>query len=160
MQFQVNTQRLDPYKNFKFRLRWDGRYVAGSDQIRGVDPASIAEYRAGGAAGPSTIHVGRTKYPSVSLERGVTLDSAFNNWANQLSKWSSSSRGEASMANLRKDIYLELYDSAGRLTTTYQLSRCWVSSYKALPNLSGNSNAIAIEHIHIESEGFVIYPKR
>src|SRR5438034_6833915 len=31
-EFTVNPQRLDPYKNFKFRVKWDGRYVAGIDR--------------------------------------------------------------------------------------------------------------------------------
>jgi len=157
MQFQVNTQRLDPYKSFKFRLKWDGRYVAGGDQVTGLAPGSVAEYR--GSGGPSPIRVGRSKYEAVTLERGVTYDSAFNNWANQVSKWGSSTGGEVSSANFRKDIYLEVYDGAGHLTTTYRLSRCWISTYKALPK-PGGGNAVAIEHIHIENEGFVMYPRR
>ena len=157
MQFQVNAQRLDPYKSFKFRLRWDGRHVAGGGKITGLAPAStIAEYRAGGGGSP-TRNLGRSKYPAVTLERGVTFDSAFNNWATQVSKFGSSSSGQTAPANFRKDIYLEIYNEAGQLTTTYQLSRCWVSGYKALPKLGGNSNAVAIEHIHIENEGFLVY---
>ena len=59
-----------------------------------------------------------------------------------------------SLANFRKDIYLEFYNEAGQLVIAYKIYRCWVSEYQALPDLDANANAIAIEHIKLENEGW------
>ena len=59
-----------------------------------------------------------------------------------------------SLANFRKNIYLEFYNEAGQLVIAYKIYRCWVSEYQAMPDLDANANAIAIEHIKLENEGF------
>ena len=77
-QFSVNASRFDPYKNFKFRVKWDGRYVAGVSKVSSLKRTTeVVEHRVGGD--PSTSHKspGRTKYEAITLERGVTHDVAF-----------------------------------------------------------------------------------
>jgi phage tail-like protein len=154
-QFSVNTQRLDPYKNFKFRLKWDGKYVAGISKVGALKRTTeVVEHRAGGD--PSTSHKspGRQKFEAIMLERGLTQDLAFHDWAGLVWNFGSALGSEVSLANFRKDIYLEFYNEAGQLVIAYKIYRCWVSEYQALPDLDANANAIAIEHIKLENEGF------
>jgi phage tail-like protein len=153
--FSVNTTRLDPYKNFKFRIKWDGQYVYGGSKLTGLKRSTeVVEHRAGGD--PSTAHKspGRTKYEAITLERGLTQDMAFHDWAGLVWNFGAGLGSEVSLANFRKNLYLELYNEAGQLVIAYKIYRCWVSEYQAMPDLDANANAIAIEHIKIENEGW------
>ena len=157
MPLPADTQRLDPYKNFKVRLRCDGKYVYGGNQVAGAMPFSIgASFRPGGDPSTSDRLPGHAKYPAITLERGLVLDQSFHNWADQVSNFGHKMGSEVSSVKSRKDIFLELYDEAGHLAMTYRFFRCWVSGYKVLPNLDANANAVAIEHMHLENEGFMV----
>lgn len=154
-QFKTNPKRLDPYKNFKFRIKWDGKYVFGGSKFTGLKRTTeVVEFRSGGD--PSTSHKspGRSKYEAVTFERGLTQDLAFHDWAGRVWNYGAGLGSEVSLANFRKDIYLELYNEAGQVVIAYKIFRCWVSEYQALPDLDSNANAIAVEHIKIENEGF------
>jgi len=154
-QFTVNAQRFDPYKNFKFRVKWDGRYVAGVSKVGGLKRSTeVVEHRAGGD--PSTSHKspGRTKFEAITLERGVTHDTEFEKWANKVWNFQGGLGAEVSLKDFRKDMLIELYNEAGQLVIAYKLHRCWVSEFQALPDLDANANAIAIEHIKLENEGW------
>jgi len=154
-QFSVNAQRLDPYKNFKFRVKWDGKYVFGCSKLTGLKRTTeVVKHRDGGGPTISNKSPGRSDYDALTLERGVTQDLAFREWAALVWNFHSGLGSEVSLANFRKDIYLELYNEAGQLVIAYKIYRCWVSEYQALPDLDANANAIAIEHIKIEHEGF------
>ena len=153
--FPANPTRMDPYKNFKFQLYWDGKPVAGCSKLTGLKRTTeVVEHRSGGD--PSTSHKspGRTKYDAVTLERGLTQDLAFNQWAGLVWNFGATLGSEVSLANFRKDVYLEFYNEAGQLVIAYKIYRCWVSEYQAMPDLDANANAIAIEHIKLENEGW------
>jgi phage tail-like protein len=153
-QFNVNPNRFDPYKNFKFRVRWDGRYVAGVSKVSALKRSTeLVEHRDGG--NPSTSHKspGRTKFEAVTLERGVTHDTEFEKWANKVWNFASGLGAEVSLADFRKDIQIEVYNEAGQLVLTYNVFRCWVSEFQALPDLDANANAVAIQTIKLENEG-------
>ena len=153
-EFTVNPTRLDPYKNFKFRVKWDGRYIAGVSKISGLRRTTeVVEHREGGD--PSTSHKspGRTKYEAITLERGVTHDTAFEQWANKV--WAYAAGGhEVSLKDFRKDIIIDFFNEAGQRVLSYRVYRCWVSEYQALPDLDAGANAVAIEHIKLENEGW------
>jgi len=151
--FSVNPMRLDPYKNFKFRVKWDGRYVAGVSKVGALKRTTeVVEHREGGD--PSTSHKspGRTKYEPITLERGVTHDVEFERWANKV--WNFGSGIETSLKDFRKDLIIELYNEAGQLVMAYRVYRCWVSDYQAWPELDANANAVAIQSIKVEHEGW------
>ena len=154
-QFTVNAQRFDPYKNFKFRVKWDGRYVAGISKVsalkRSTEPI---EHREGGDPSSPRRSPGRTKFEAVTLERGVTHDTEFEKWANRVWNFGSGLGAEVSLRNFRKDIIIEVYNEAGQLVIAYKVFRCWVSEFQALPDLDANANAIAIQHIKLENEGW------
>jgi phage tail-like protein len=154
--FPINTKRVDPYKNFKWRVKWDGKYVFGASKLTGLKRTTeVVEHRSGGDPSTSFRMPGRTKYEAITLERGLTQDTAFHDWAGLVWNYGAGLGAEVSLANFRKNIYLELYNEAGQLVLAYNLYRCWVSEYQALPDLDANANAVAIEHIKIEHEGFV-----
>jgi phage tail-like protein len=154
-QFTVNAQRFDPYKNFKFRVKWDGRYVAGVSKVSALKRTTeVVKHRDGGNPSSSLKSPGRTEYDAVTLERGVTHDTEFEKWANKVWNFGSGLGAETSLADFRKDMLLEVYNEAGQLAITYKLYRCWVSEFQALPDLDANANGIAIQHIKLENEGW------
>jgi len=154
-QFSVNAGRADSYKNFKFRVKWDGRYVAGVSKIGALKRVTeVIEHRDGGAPSSSRKSPGRTEYEPITLERGVTHDVEFEQWANKVWNFHGSAGGEASLKDFRKDVVIEFYNEAGQLALAYRVYRAWVSQYTALPDLDANANAVAIESITIEHEGF------
>jgi phage tail-like protein len=160
-EFTVNPTRFDPYKNFKFRVKWDGRYVAGVTRISALRRTTeVVEHREGGD--PSTVRKspGRTKYEPITLEKGVTHDPEFERWANKVWSFANSQSAagqrtkEVSLKDFRKDIRIELYNEAGQLVLAYHVYRCWVSAFQALPDLDANANAVAIQSITLENEGW------
>jgi phage tail-like protein len=154
-QFSVNPQRFDPYKNFKFRVKWDGRYVAGVSKVSMLKRTTeVVKHREGGDPSTSRKSPGRTEYDPVTLERGVTHDPEFEQWANRVWNFGAGLGSEVSLANFRKDILIELYNEAGQLATAYKVFRCWVSEFQSQPDLDANANAVAIQHIKLENEGW------
>lgn len=154
-QFSVNPSRFDPYKNFKFRVRWDGRVVAGISKASALKRTTeVVEHRQGGD--PSTVHKspGRTKFEPITLERGVTHDLEFEAWARKVWDVSGGLGAEVSLADFRKDIIIELYNEAGTKVIAYKVYRCWVSEYTAMPELDAGANAVAIQSIKLECEGW------
>jgi len=154
-QFSVNAQRFDPYKNFKFRIKWDGRFVAGVSKIGALKRSTeLVEHREGGDPSTSRKSPGRTKFEAISLERGVTHDTEFEKWANKVWNFGSGLGAEVSLKDFRKDIIIELYNEAGQLAIAYKVFRCWVSEFQALPDLDANANAVAIQTLKLENEGW------
>lgn len=154
-QFSVNAQRFDPYKNFKFRVKWDGRYVAGVSKVGALKRSTeLVEHREGGDPSSSRKSPGRTKYEAINLERGVTHDPEFEQWANKVWNYGSGLGSEVSLEDFRKDIIIELYNEAGQLAVAYKVYRCWVSEFQAIPELDANANAVAIQTLKLENEGW------
>ena len=153
-QFAVNTHRFDPYKNFKFRIKWDGRYVAGVSKVGSLKRSTeVVEHREGGDPSTGRKSPGRTKYEAITLERGVTHDLEFEAWANKVWHVGAGLGAEVSLKDFRKDVILEVYNETGQVVLAYKIYRCWVSEYQALPDLDANANAIAIQHLKLENEG-------
>jgi phage tail-like protein len=154
-QFTVNAQRFDPYKNFKFRVRWDGRYVAAVSKVGALNRTTeVVSHRDGGDPSSSRKSPGRTEYAAITLERGVTHDVAFEQWANKIYNHGAGLGAQLSLQDFRKDIVIEVYNEAGQLAIAYKVFRCWVSEYQALPELDANANAVAIQYIKLENEGW------
>jgi phage tail-like protein len=154
-QFVVNPRRFDPYKNFKFRLKWDGKYVAGISKCSALKRTTeVVKHREGGDPSTSRKSPGRTEFDALTLERGVTHDLEMHLWAGRVWNFGAGLGAEVSLQNFRKDIILEVYNEAGQLALAYKIYRCWVSEYQALPDLDSNANAIAIQHLKLENEGW------
>lgn len=154
-QFSVNTSRFDPYKNFKFRVKWDGRYVAGVSKVGALKRTTeVVEHREGGDPSTSRKSPGRTKFEAITLERGVTHDPEFEKWANKVWNYASGLGAETSLKDFRKDIIIEVYNESGQVVLSYKIFRCWVSEFQSLPDLDANANAVAIQTIKLENEGW------
>ena len=154
-EFTVNASRFDPYKNFKFRVKWDGRYVAGVSKIGALKRTTeVVPHRHGGDPSSSRKSPGRTEYDAIVLERGVTHDKDFEQWANKVWNFGSGLGAETSLRDFRKDIIIEVYNEAGQLVIAYNVFRCWVSEFQALPELDANANAVAIQTVKLENEGW------
>ena len=154
-QFSVNAQRFDPYKNFKFRVKWDGRYVAGMSKVGLLKRTTeVVKHREGGDPSSSRKSPGRTEYEAITLERGVTHDTEFEKWANKVWNFGSGLGAEVSLKDFRKDIIIELLNEQGVVAKAYKVYRCWVSEYQALPDLDANAHVVAIEHMVLQNEGW------
>ncbi len=154
-EFPVNPTRFDPYKNFKFRVKWDGRYIAAVSRVTGlIRTTEVVEHREGGDPSTSRKSPGQSEFEPITLERGLTQDSAFEDWANLVWRLGAASGSESALNEFRKDISIELYNEAGQLVRAYKVYRCWPSEYRALPDLDSGANAVAIEHIKLENEGW------
>src|SRR5664279_2795640 len=161
-QFSVNQNRYDPYKNFKFKVKFvDGNaYVAGISKVSGLKrKTEVVSHREGGDPSTSRKSPGRTEYEAITLERGVTHDTTFEQWANKVWNYTNAqaqmSDKEISLKDFRKDIILDVFNEAGQKVLSYQIFRCWVSEYQPLPELDANANTIAIQHIKLENEGWI-----
>jgi phage tail-like protein len=154
-QFSVNAHRFDPYKNFKFRIKWDGRYVAGVSKVGSLKRSTeVVEHREGGDPSTSRKSPGRTKYDAITLERGVTHDLEFEAWANKVWHIGTGLGAEVSLKDFRKDVILEVCNETGQVVLAYKIYRCWVSEFQALPDLDANANAVAIQTLKLEHEGW------
>jgi phage tail-like protein len=154
-QFAVNPTRFDPYKHFKFRVKWDGRYVAGITRVSALRRVTeVIEHREGGDPSTARKSPGRTRFEPIVLERGVTHDTDFEEWANKVWRHGAALGNEASLQDFRKDVIIELYNEAGQLVIAYRVFRCWVSEFQALPDLDANTGSVAIQSITLQNEGW------
>ena len=154
-EFTVNPQRFDPYKNFKFRVKWDGKFVAGVSKVSALKRTTeVVKHREGGDPSSSRKSPGRTEYDPITLERGVTHDAEFEAWANKVWNFGGGLGSEVSLKDFRKDVIIEVYNEAGQLVLAYRVFRCWVSEFQAVPDLDANANAVAIQHLKLENEGW------
>ena len=151
--FSANARRLDPYGNFKFRIRLDGRIVAGVSNVSALNwSAKDAQHRQDDddyVGGTSSIYATN---PAITLERGVTLDLEFEQWVGRLF-----APGDGIM-DVRRDLIVEVYDEAGQLALAYEIRGCWVSEYQSLTDLDANANAVAIAKIKLENAGWKQLP--
>ncbi|HEX8353319.1 MAG TPA: phage tail protein [Pyrinomonadaceae bacterium] len=151
--FTVNPQRYDPYRNFQFRIKIDNVYVAGMNKCSALKKSTeMVEWREGGD--PSTTHKlpGKTKYDAITLTAGVTHDTTFEDWAGLVNNF----QGNASMSlkNFRKNITIDVFNEADQPVLSYNVYRCWVSEFQALADLDASANAVLIQTIKLENEGW------
>src|SRR5262245_38317819 len=140
------TNRFDPYRNFRFKVKWDNQYVAGLTKMGALKRTTeMVEFREAGENITSRKLPGKTTYQAVMLEGGVTYDTAFSDWANQVNDFASHSI--TSLGDFRKNVTLDLFNEAGQKVLSYHLYRAWVSEYQALPDLDAGANAVAITSI-------------
>jgi phage tail-like protein len=155
-QFPSNPQRTTPYFGFKFKLKdTTGQYLAGISKVGALKRTTeVVDFREGGD--PSTVRraPGQTKYDAIMLERGVTHDKQFEQWANKVWNYGAGFGQEVSLKDFRKDLILEVYNEAGQLAIVYKIYRCWVSEFQALPELDAKTSTIAIQTMKLENEGW------
>lgn len=163
--FKVNAYRYDPYKNFRFLVSWiptvgggSPTVVAGISKVSGLNRTTeVVKFRAGGDPSVVRNSPGQTAYDAITLERGITHDIEFEQWANKIWSYSNSTSNQQqlmSLGDFRKDLVITLCNEAGQPVLAWKVYRCWVSQFQALPELDGSGNAVAIQTIKIENEGW------
>jgi phage tail-like protein len=151
--FIKNAKRFDPYKNFKFRILWDDKPVMGVSKVSALKRTTeVVKHRDGGDNSTDHKSPGRTSYDAITVERGLTHDPEFEAWANKVHPYS----GDTAMdlAAYKKNLTLEMMNEKGHVVYRYFLYDCWVSEYTSIPELNANANAVAIESLKIELEGW------
>lgn len=152
---QFKADRFDPYKNFKFRVKWDNRYVAGVSKVGALKRTTeVVEHREGGDPSSVRKSPGQTSYEPITLERGVTHDEDFERWANKVWNYGAGLGMEVSLKDFRKNIIIEVYNEAGQKVIAYNVYRCWVSEFQSLPELDASANAVAIQTLTLQNEGW------
>lgn len=157
VQFSTNAQRFDPYKNFKFQVFFgsDPKAIAGISKVSMLKRTTeVVKHREGGDPSSSRKSPGRTEYEAITLERGVTHDIEFEKWANKIWDYGAGLEAEVSLKDFRKDIIIKIYNEAGQVAISYKVYRCWVSEFQAIADLDANGNAVLIQHIKLENEGW------
>ena len=144
---KTREERFDPYRNYKFRVKWDGRLVAGITHVSGLKRVTeVVEYR-DGSGGSSQKLPGRTNYEPITLERGITHDLAFEVWAKQV----------VDVRNpplkFRKEVRIEVYSKSGVLMLAYDVHRCWPSEFVALSSLDFDERRL-FQSLTLENEGW------
>lgn len=156
-QFSVNAQRFDPYKNFKFQVFFGSNTapIAGVSKVSMLKRTTeVVKHREGGDPSSSRKSPGRTEYEAITLERGVTHDKEFEQWANKVWDYGAGLGAEVSLKDFRKDIIIKLYNETGQVAISYKIYRCWVSEFQAMADLDANANAVLIQHLKLENEGW------
>jgi phage tail-like protein len=157
VQFTKQPLRFDPYKNFKFRLKFgnSSTYVAGISKMTALKRTTApVEHREGGDPSSPYKSPGLTKFEAITLERGVTHDTDFEEWSSKVWNFHGGPGAESSLKDFRKDITIDVFNEAGQKVISYQIFRCWVSEYQALGDFDANNNAVLIQHIKLENEGW------
>jgi phage tail-like protein len=155
--FSVNSHRIDPYKNFKFQVVWDNEPVAGLSKMSALKRTTeVIEWRAAGDSSIVRKLPGRTKYEPITLEAGLSHDQKFMEWADRVNH--PQGDAAASLVNYRQDIVLNVLNLQATVAMSFKLSRCWVSEFQALPEMDANANAVAIQTLKFEFEGFELDP--
>ena len=152
--FSVNTERFDPYRNFKFRIKWDNEYVAGLSKCSALKKTTeVVKWREGNEmTSVERKSPGITTYEPVVMERGITHDTAFEDWANMINSCKGDSATD--LVNYKKNLTLDVMNERGQIAFSYRLYNCWVSEYTAIHELDANARAMAVESIKIELEGW------
>jgi phage tail-like protein len=153
--FTVNVNRFDPYKTYRFLVYFanSSSPVAAVSKVSSLKRSSdVIEYKEGGNA-IILKGLGRTKYEPITLERGVTFDNDFETWANA-AQLLVNGDPSTNLAQLRQEMSIVLLNEQAQPVQRYLVHRAWVSEFQALPDLDAGANAIAIEHIKLENEGW------
>jgi len=151
--FTVNSTRIDPYKNFRFQLLWDGRVVAAVSKVSTLKRSSeVVSHREGGDISTPRHSPGRTSFDAITLERGITFDTDFEAWANLV--YTTQGAAAVSLANYKKDIIINVQNLQQIVVRSYRVFRCWVSEYTAQADLDANANAVLMESIVLQNEGW------
>ena len=108
--------------SYNFLVKWDGRYVAAVTSVSGLTRrTAVVSSHAGGQPQGALGIPGQTDYEPVRLERGITTDTAFQDWANLTWDYPNIQQlgNETQLANFRKPMQIELYDQQRILAVRY-----------------------------------------
>lgn len=151
--FEVNSDRFDPYRTFKFQVSWDGKPVAGCNKCSALKKTvEVVDWRVGGDPSHSRKLPGKVSYEAITLEQGLTHDPVFEEWANKVNNFAGDPK--MSLKEFRKDVTITVYNLQFQPVFSYIVYRCWVSEFQALPELDASGNSVGIQTLKLENEGW------
>jgi phage tail-like protein len=156
MSVQANAKVILPYRNFKFRVYFEGKSepVALVSKMTALKRTTeVVEWRQGGESNTVRKLAGKSKYEPITLEQGLSLDTDFEDWADRVNKWGGTDLSQKDN-EFRKELRVEVLDLDGEVVLKYKMHKCWVSEYTAIPDFDANANAVAIKTLKIENEGW------
>lgn len=128
----VNPNRNDPYKNFKFRVKFGGKIVVAATSASGLRKIP-----------------GMHKNGTITLKRGVIPDSGFAKWVNQTAQPDHAANSAGGLHKpTRRTFVVEMRDETGGKTGEWKLHSCKVRAVN--PSRSKNSNGI--ESLTLQAE--------
>jgi phage tail-like protein len=137
-------QRVDPYRNYNFKLEIDGISRAGFRECSGLDATSDPiEYREGNEKvfTPRKLP-GQTKYSNISLKYGITDDHSLWDWR----KKTIDGKTE------RKNGSIVLMNEDGEEKIRWNFVNGWASKWTGI-SFNATANEVGIETLEIAHEG-------
>jgi phage tail-like protein len=153
----VGSNIIFPYKNFRFQVKWDNDVIAGVSKVTGLKwTTEVVSHREGNDPSTARHSPGRTAFEPITLERGITIEPAFITWANLVWNTSNGTVGGISLAGYKKNITIELFNTQAVLVRRYSVYNAWVSSFTGQADLDANANAVLIESMVLQNEGWQV----
>ena len=135
--------RIDPYRNFNFKVEIGGLTMGVFSDCSGFGASTDPiEYREGGAKDNSPTKLpGVTKYPNITLKWGLTDDSTLYDWYRDVTK------GKIQ----RKDGSIILVDLEGNPKVQWDFFGAWPTKWDG-PDFTAKGNDVAIETLELVVE--------
>ena len=159
MAFTATALTYDPYRKFKFLVKWEGQYVMAVHKVSSITKSIDAiDWRTGGDSNFGAKVPGLTKWEPITLERGLSADAAFQKWMIEVNRYTKAGGQEnEAVHNFRKNLQIEMYDLQNDLVMTINVYNAWPSKL-TIADFDAKANELAIEHIELQNEGWDLTP--
>jgi phage tail-like protein len=149
----------DPYRKFKFLVKWNNAVVMAVHKVssitKSIDPI---DWRTGGDSNFSAKVPGLTKWEPITLERGLSADTAFQEWMVLVNKYTKAGLGaDEAVHAFRKNLNIEMYSLQNELVMTINVYNAWPSKL-TIADFDAKANELAIEHMELQNEGWDLTP--
>ena len=157
MAFTASVLKYDPYRKFKFLVKWDGAYVAGVHKVTALTKSVDAvDWRTGGDHNNTAKVPGLTKYEPITMERGLCADTRFIDWMKLVNTYQAAGGTTVeSVHTFRKDLIIEMYNLANEKVLSVSVFKAWPSKL-TVADFDAKANELAIEVLELQHEGWQI----
>lgn len=157
MPFTASVLKYDPYRKFKFLVKWDNTYVAGVSKVSALTKSVEAvDWRTGGDHNSTAKVPGLTKYEPITLERGLCADTRFMDWMKLVNTYQAAGgTKDESLLPFRKDLIIEMYNLRNEKVLSVSIFKAWPSKL-TVADFDAKANELAIEVLELQHEGWQI----
>jgi phage tail-like protein len=153
----ARASSFDPYRTFKFRVRLDGRVIAGVRKVSALARSvATTEVKEAGDAMGARLMPGPVSWDEVTLEQGWSADTTLERWADEVINLHLNPGGAR---GFKRTVFIDVFDLAASATggtprTSWRLERAWVARYVAMPELDADAGGVGIRSVSLRHEGF------